>query len=190
MHNTAFEFLRRGEKVPKAFLERRIAAAKQQLADRTKARQDISQRYATDWSQIQKASKDGDDRRAKRAMEDVLKIHRNLAKKKNAASARIGLGGIVSTSVFGVRITPPFDYAFTLIEDGTVGSPTLDGSAYKNSGQISIVSSPMTRPKATASSTAKSAFIFARDSGRRLWWPERTHRVLINGGQIPLGIAE
>jgi len=135
--NTALEFLRRGEKVPKAFLERRIAAAKRQLADRTRARQAISERYATDWSQIQQASKDSDDLRAKRAMEDVLKIHKSLAKKKIAASARIGLGGIMSTSVFGVRITPPFDYAFTLIEDGTVGGPTLDGSAYKNSGQIS-----------------------------------------------------
>ena len=107
VHNTALEFLRRGEKVPKAFLERRIAAATRQLAERAKARQAIGQRYATDWNHIQEASKDGDDRRAQRAMQDVLKIHKDLARNKMAASARIGLGGMMSTSVFGVKITPP-----------------------------------------------------------------------------------
>jgi hypothetical protein len=128
--------LHSGETVPKAFLERRIATVKREMAEQVKQRREMSQRYATYWRQIQKAPKDGEDRGAARAMEGIVQIHKNMAKKKIAASAPVGLGGILPIT-FGVSVAPPFNYGFTLGSLANFGDPVLVASANNTTGQIS-----------------------------------------------------
>jgi hypothetical protein len=135
IQDNAFEFLRRGEKVPKAFLERRIAAVERQWTERASETEGINKKYATYWSQIQRATKAGKDPRDTLAIEGLLEIHKQLAKRKIAApTPRIELGGII-TARFGAVVTTPFDYAFKMFKT-TVGSPAMSGSADRAAAQV------------------------------------------------------
>jgi hypothetical protein len=128
--------LQSGETVPQVFLERRIVTVKRELAEQVKQRQEMSQRYATYWKQIQKASKDGEGRGAARSMEGILQVYKNLAQKKIVASAPLGLGRIIPTS-FGETVVSPFNYGFTIGNLGNFGPPVLSASANNSTGQIS-----------------------------------------------------
>ena len=136
------EFLGVRRSVPQALLQQRIAAVKRGIMGGSQENYAIKSQYAKYWSQFQEKSNAGNERQIAQATNGILEIHKKLAKRKLAApTVASELSGIV-TGRIGARVTPPFDYAFTLTDvpawsSPFFGNPTLAGSANKDSGQIS-----------------------------------------------------
>lgn len=133
----AIDLLRGGKTAPDALVRSRIASVKRSLALRNKEDQAIKKPAAEYWRQIQKPTIPlPHDPQTVKALDGLLGIHKKLAKQKLAApKVAAELGGILPGH-FGAKVTPPFDYAYTIpVADS--GNPALVGSANKTTGQLS-----------------------------------------------------
>src|SRR5262245_53962167 len=143
----ALQILRGGKAVPKDLVHRCIADIQQKRSKELSQRSATERRMAKHLGQVQGVlSPDIRDAQIVRPLDDLLAIHRKLAKQKILAPRVAGgLGGILPGRIT-VTVVPPFDYNVILSSILAGNQPTLEGSSDKNTGKMSGSAITATQP--------------------------------------------
>ena len=136
-HNDALQLLRGGKAIPKDIVNRCVADLQQ------RRQQGIAKRIGTEKKMAQHLDratgslppKDAGERQT--SIDALRALHAKLAKEKILPPRiRGGLGGILPGQIT-VTVVPPFDYQVIIPTRLAGPDATLDGSADKNTGQMS-----------------------------------------------------
>jgi hypothetical protein len=136
---SAWELLRGGRGLPKGLVDARIAEIKRRIEASPTGAKGLGTQMSRAWGRAQGPRPLPSDPKAKKALDELLAIHRKLGKRPLAApKLPIHPGGLLPGQI-SVQVTPPYDYALTIETPPNNGydEPATTFAAANKNGQLS-----------------------------------------------------
>ncbi|HYM36053.1 MAG TPA: hypothetical protein VET48_11690 [Steroidobacteraceae bacterium] len=132
------QILRGAKAVPNALVRRCLVDLQQKKKTVLERRRTTEQKMAKYFEHAGGVVKPGNDPKQAQSLDALLDIHKKLAKQKILPpSAAGGLGGVLAGEITAT-VVPPFDFDQVIPTRLAGNSATLDASANKNTGAISV----------------------------------------------------
>lgn len=162
MERSAWEVLRGGRGLPRGLVDARIAEVKRRLEASPTGAKGLGTQMSRAWSRAQGPQPLPSDPKAKKALDELLALHRKLGKRPLAApKIPIFPGGLLAGQI-SVKVTPPYDYALTIQTPPNNGfdEPATIAAAADKNGQLSCSAITVSDAHNMGSSFAEVGFYF------------------------------